>query len=392
MKRGMKALWRRPQMIVAAAIVTALAVGLPAATTRANLTDVRSTTSAATTAGDWCAVPGTSQFSNVYKLSDFTPVNAPEGSGTTAVRMFILPVVNNGDFAPVGGASTVPTAQTGQVGLRLWGCSDLNASAASIKATAWRSTYATQSLSWDVPPSNLPLSAARLSATGTLTAGATSSQTRPGAELRDLHRGKNSQGGMTAAGANGVTTRYSWLLSNGRDKTPAKHQLAPVCSVATAACAITPVSGGDGVPGLANAFSTSETAPTAGAVSGNSAIFLASKYYASGGTWPKTTTTVTGVECRWFRMTAGGWTSWEFFERSSCPQRWGWVSDSRPASRALESDSAPSSSPTILQSAAGLAQEQLLRDVSGDYLQWVVLEWWGGSNPPSDIEVEVFVK
>ena len=186
--------------------------------------------------------------------------------------------------------------------------------------------------------------------------------------------------------------RYSWLLSNGRDKTATKHTLAPNCLVATAACAITPVAGGDGVSGLAKAYSTNESTAPAGAVSGNSATFLANKYYATGGTWPTTTKTVSGVDCRWYRIFAGGWTPWEFFERSSCPPQFGWDSDSRPATRTTEIDGAPTVTPTILKSAAGLSKEQMLRDTSGEYLQWVVLEWWGGSNPPADIEIEVFVK
>lgn len=381
-----------PKAAAFAVIVALLAVGLPAATTSANLTSVGSATAAATATGDWCAVPGTSQFKNVYKLSDFTSISAPDGNGSTAVRMFVLPVVNNGDFTPVGGASTVPAAQSGQIGVRLWGCSDVTSSASSVKATVWRSNYGTQPFTWDASPDRVPFSAARLNTTGALSTGVTSSQTKPGAELRDLHRGLNTQGGTSSAGTNGVAMRYSWLLSNGRDKTAAKHALAPICSVATAACAITPVSGGDGVAGLAKAFSVNETAAPNGAVSGNSATFLANKYYSTGGTWPKTTNTVSGVECRWWRLGNGGWSPWEFFERSSCPLQWGWDSDSRPATRATEIDSAPTITPTILQSSAGLSREQVLRDTSGEYLQWVVLEWWGGSNPPADVEIEVFVK
>jgi len=380
----------RSPFVAVAALAAVLGMGIPAAVTSAYLT-AQGTATASSSVGDWCTVPSPSGHKNVYRLSDFTSVNAPDaGGGSTAVRMLILPVVNDGSYAPV---QPVPGGTAGQVGARLWSCTEPMSASDAIKLTSWRGAYGgTQSFNWTVAPGGtVSFPQARLAATGALTNAATTATTSPGAELRDLHRGVNHLGGQSGTNADPVTMRYSWLLTSGRTK-GADYRADPVCAAKT--CQVTP---GAGVTGFGNVFSGDDDAPAANAVSGNSATYLAEKYYADGGVWPQTTTQVQQLQCRSRTrlltiIPFGDWGDWEDAQGSSCPANTLLTEyESRTITKNVTADAAPTAVPTVLQPAGAASVDSLLRDTTGTKIQWVVLEWWGSDAPPADLEVEVFV-
>jgi hypothetical protein len=395
----------RPFVAAAATVVALLAVGIPASTTVANLTSVGSATSTATTAGDWCAVPGPTQFPNVYKLSDFTEIQAPEsttnaGAAKTTVRMLVLPVVNDGSFEPVEPLPAQVGGVDNQLGVRLWSCTPSMSTTQSIKLTAWRGNYATtapNAWAWDVAPSaTVPFAKARLNTSAALaTNGATTNATQPGTEIRDVHRGLNGLGGQAGTNADPVTMRYSWMLTNGRSKN-ADFASDPACANKTCH-----VDGGSGVTNYNNVFSGSETATTANAISKNSTTYLAEKYYSATGVWPSTTTNTTQLQCSyqtrerlWFWYT--DWSEWSAYTDatgSACLANTDLrQSRSQTVPRTVTADAAPTVTPTVIDAKGSATNDALLKDTTGTKIQFVVLEWWGTGTPPADLEVEVFVK
>lgn len=332
---------RPPRVVFAAlAALTALLILLPGPTTGAYLTAAGSARSSAGV-GNWCSVPNPAVSKNVYRLSDFTAISAPENGDPrgpkAAVRMLVLAVVNDASFAPVTGPDSVPGAAADQLGVRLWSCTKDMSTVQSVRFTAWRGNYTgtpSTQFEWDVAPATNAFAAARLNARSDTALNQTTTRTtKAGPELRDLHRKYNKLGGPVS-NVDPVTMRYSWLLSTGRAK-DATSTADPVCQVKS--CHI---DGADGVRNLNTVFSGVETAPTANAVTGNSVTYLAEKYYADSGVWPSTI-----------------------------------------APRA-----------TLITPANGAATNTLLQDTTGSKIQYVVLEWWGGTTqPPADLEVEVFV-
>jgi hypothetical protein len=389
----------------AAAVVALLAIGIPASTTVANLTSSGSATAATTATGDWCAVPGPTQFPNVYRLSDFTEIQAPEsttnaGAAKTTVRMLVLPVVNDGSFNPVEPLPAQVGGVDNQLGVRLWSCTENMSTNQSIKLTSWRGNYANTAANawaWDVAPSaTVPFAKARLNTTAALAVnGATTNNTQPGTELRDVHRGINGLGGQAGTNADPVTMRYSWMLTNGRTKN-GDFANDPTCTSKTCH-----VDGGSGVANYNNVFSGLETAAASNAVSRNSTTYLAEKYYTANGLWPTTTTTTSQLQCSystrervWFWYT--DWSSWSPYTDatgSAC------LADndlrqsrSQTVPRTGTADGAPTVTPTVLNPKGASTNGALIRDTTGTLIQYVVLEWWGTGTPPADLEVEVFVK
>lgn len=366
---------RMPRIAIAAlaAAVTVLAIGMPAGTTAASLTATGSATASAGV-GNWCSVPNPAVSKNVYKLSDFTAIDAPEtAGGSTPVRMLVLPVVNDGSFDPVEPLPAQVAAVTDQLGVRLWSCTPFMSTTQAIKLTAWRGAYGSTAAStfvWDVAPSaTVSFAQARLNTVAaTAMNGATTATTKPGVELRDVHRGINKLGGVSA-GIDPVTARYSWLLSTGRDKNSA-HYSDPLCAALDCH-----VDGGVGITDVNTVFSGDESAVAANAVSANSATYLAEKYSMASGTT---------LECRWRNVNATNenWSAWEKATGATCPTKPQHVSESRTVIAVTPTVLAPRGTSTITD---------LLRDTTGTKIQFVVLEWWGTGTPPADLEVEVFV-
>lgn len=375
-----------------AAVLSLVVVGLPASTTGAQLSASAPVKKVSSGVGNWCSVPNPGLKRNLYKLSEFPTVEVPDTASTrTSVKMLVIPVVNNSDFDPTGGENSVAGAQPGQLGVRLWSCTDPSAlSSVSIKATAWRGSYdASNFVSQTLPSATNKFASARLNPSGGLTAGATQPGTVAGAELRDLHRGKNLQAAETTV--DGVTARYSWILSNGRDKSMTNHKKAPACVTAGSRCVVTPTSGGDGAAGLAKAFSNNGSGPASPAVSENSVTFLAQKYYSS----------IKQVQCRsqsWF-FGWGAFGAYQDVTGPSCPAntlttRW---DVPRTVDKTVVAGTRPAAMDTVLAPVASTdTVDSLLQDESGTKIQYVVLEWWGtvptrdGKLMP-DMEVEVFV-
>lgn len=330
----------RVSILAALAALALIVVGVPAATTGAHLTAAGSATSAAGV-GDWCSVPNPAVSKNVYKLSDFTAINAPEtgdpAGAKVGVRMLVLPVVNDASFAPVTGKNTVKGAAVNQLGVRLWSCTNDMSADHSVKFTSWRGNYTgtgTSQFEWEAAPAINSFATARLNARANVAQNqATTAATKAGTELRDLHRNYNKLGGPVS-NVDPVTMRYSWMLSTGRAKDTTSTS-DPVCT--TKSCH---VDGSSGVRNLNTVFSGLESAPEVNAVAGNSTTYLAEKYYAAPGVWPSTIV----------------------------------------------------SSPTTITPVGATTITDLLRDTTGTRIQYVVLEWWGGTtDPPADLEVEVFV-
>lgn len=321
--------------VVLAAILSTLLllVGLPAATTGAYLTSKANVSTTAPAIGEWCAVPSAASHPNVYALKDFPTVSVPaSGGGSTSMRVLELPVVRDASFAPVQAVA----GSRGQLGIRLWSCSDTSRLSGQVKATSWRGDYdGGQSFAWTVAPTLGSFASARLNpASNSVVNGGTTSSTNPGAELRDLHRGLATLGGRGFLQADKVTMRYSWLLESFRSAgNPAAD---PSCG--SQLCELRP---GDGAP-LSAAFSNASTSvPTTGSP-GRVATYGAEKYWSAGGRWG----------C--------------FL--SVCP---------------------PSGS--ILDPAAGNSVDDLVRDETGTALQWVVLEWRAAAEVPADLAIEVYV-
>lgn len=321
-------------LALAAILATALLlVGIPAATTGAFLTSRANVSTPAAAIGEWCAVPSPATHSNVYTLKDFPAVTVPaSGGGSTTMRVLELPVVRDASFAPTQAVA----GSRGQLGIRLWSCSDTSRLSGTVKATSWRGDYDNgQSFAWSAAPALGSFASARLNpASNGLVNANTTSSTNPGAELRDLHRGLNSLGGRSFLQADKVTMRYSWLLESFRSAgNPASD---PSCG--SQLCELRP---GDGAA-LSTAFSNSSTSvPTTGSP-GRVATYGAEKYWSAGG-------------------------------------RWG----------CFLSACAPSAS--ILDPAAGMSVDDLVRDSTGTALQWVVLEWRATAEVPADLAVEVYV-
>ncbi|MBG6238784.1 hypothetical protein IWX78_001756 [Mycetocola sp. CAN_C7] len=401
----MRIQFRMPSVAVLAALaVTAMiAVGLPASTTAASLTASGSATTSAGM-GSWCSVPNPSVSGNVYSLSDFTEIQAPEsttdtGAAKTTVRMLVLPVVNDGSFDPVEPLPAQVGGVDNQLGVRLWSCTPGMSSTQSIKLTAWRGSYTATAASawvWDVAPTSVSFAQARLNAGANLAInGATTTTTRPGTEVRDAHRGINNLGGQSGANADPVTMRYSWMLTNGRTKN-ADFTNDPACASKTCH-----VDGGAGVTNYNNVFSGVDTAAASNAVFQNSTTYLAEKYYSGAGTWPSTTTTTTQLQCSsqtreriWFWYTDwSAWSAWTDATGTACPAN----TDlrqyrSQTVPRTVTVDSVPTVTPTVIAPKGSNTNDALLRDTTGTLIQYVVLEWWGTGTPPADLEVEVFVK
>jgi hypothetical protein len=319
--------------LATAAATVLLLVGIPAATTGAYLTSKVNVSTTAPTIGEWCAVPSSTTHANVYPLKDFPTVTVPaSGGGTTPMRVLELPVVRDASFAPVQAVA----GSRGQLGIRLWSCSDTSRLSGQVKATSWRGDYdGGQSFNWTAAPTLGSFASARLNpASNGIVNANTSSSTNPGAELRDLHRGLNGLGGRGFLQADKVTMRYSWLLESFRSSgNPASD---PYCG--SQLCELRP---GDGAA-LSTAFSNASTSvPTTG-TPGRVATYGAEKYWSAGG-------------------------------------RWG----------CFLSVCAPSGS--ILDPAAGNTVDDLVRDTSGTALQWVVLEWRATAEVPADLAVEVYV-
>ncbi|GGE92666.1 hypothetical protein [Mycetocola zhadangensis] len=311
--------------------IAALAVvfaGMPAATTDASLTSAEVTKTGASGVGNWCSVPNPTAETNVYKVSEFPTLNAPEGSGaTTAVQMIIVPVIDDASFAPVQSVTAAPN----QVGIRLWSCSDLPAvNSTSLKMTSWRSTsYEPSRFVWGQPgtPTVGQFASARLQTNSNpISNAATNTGTVPATELRDLHRGYNFLGAAAGANPQPVTTRYSWLLDAGRTNTNTGAD--PVCS--TSSCRVTP---GTGV--TVRAASPTTVATATNAYTAKSVTYLAETYGNGDAT------------------------------RCCTP------------------------TPSTVADVNGTSAANLLR--SSTQTQWVVLEWWGTTPPAPDLMVEVFV-
>lgn len=368
---------RRPRtrrFWLAAALVTVVAIAIPTAGTLAQLTSQKSTTSTVGT-GDWCATPDTSSKKNVYKLSDFTSVAAPEhAGGSTDVRMLVLPVVNDGSYAPTSPLPSQIQAADNQLGIRLWSCTSSMSSTGNFKATAWRGAYGTNPFTWTTAPTKGSFAQARLNANGTPALNAaTTPQTNPGMELRDLHRSLNGLGG-TVQGVNPVTSRYSWLFSSGRSK-GTNYTADPSC--ATTSCVL---NAGSGVAGYNNAFSGDPSAAASSAVSANSTTYLAETYGSQ-----STTTKQVCQQSPWWPE------NWTDTTLSPCPTYGTSSTQYRVVEKSVTTNSV-STTPraTTLADAGASSADALVRDTTGTKLQWVVLEWWGGA-PSADMAVEVFV-
>lgn len=321
-------------MVIAAALMALLVlVGIPAATTGAYLTSKANVSTSAATIGDWCAVPSAATHPNVYPLKEFPSVAVPAaGGGSTTMRVLELPVVRDSSFAPVQAIA----GARGQLGVRLWSCSDTSHLAGMIKATSWRGEYNNgQQFAWSTAPVLGSFAAARLNpaSSGIVNANTTSS-TNPGAELRDLHRGLNSLGGRGFLQADKVTMRYSWLLESFRSTGSAGSD--PYCG--SQLCELRP---GDGAA-LTTAFSNSGASVPATGTPGRASSFGAEKYWSNGGRWGCLL-----VVC--------------------------------------------SPSPSILEPPTGMSLDSLTRDTTGVALQWVVLEWRAPTDIPADLAVEVYV-
>ncbi len=327
---------RRPRSIgtlLAASLATLLLlVGIPAAETGAYLTS-KANVSTAATMGEWCAVPSSTTHPNVYNLRSFPTIAAPEpGRGPANVRMIELPVVRDASFAPIQSVS----GARGQIGIRLWSCSETSRLGGQLKATSWRGDYDDgQSFSWATAPTLGSFAKARLNPSSNAVVNtATNAATNPGAELRDLHRGLNELGGRGFLQADKVTMRYSWMLDSYRS--PTNPSSDPSCG--SQLCELRP---GDGAAISAAFSNSSASVPTTG-TPGRTATYSAEKYWSPGG-------------------------------------RWG----------CFLSACAPSAS--LLDPAAGETVNELVRDTSGTSLQWVVLEWFGTADVPADLAVEVYV-
>lgn len=380
---------RAPWLFVTAAAAAAalFSVGVPAATTGAFLTAGDSAT-AGTGIGDWCSVPNPAVAKNVYPLSDFTVIQAPESTTVTTapkttVRMLVVPVVNDGSFDPVEPLPAHVGGVDNQLGVRLWSCTPTMSSSQSIKLTAWRGDYsatAASAFAWDVAPgATVPFAQARLHAGAVLaTNGATTTTTKPGDELRDVHRGINKLGGVAAGGTDPVTMRYSWMLSTGRSS-GATSTSDPSC--VSADCH---VDGASGVTDFNSVFSGNDVAPASNAVFENSTTYFAEKYYGNSGAWPTSATT---LQCSYAPGNSENWSAWEDAGGTSCQPRPNQRSRSRLV---LKAAAVPS--PTVIAPTADMSVDSLLRDTTGTKIQYVVLEWWGAGAPPADLEVEVFVK
>lgn len=388
--------FRMPRIAAIATLAAAamIVVGLPAATTGAHLTASDSVTGAAGI-GNWCSVPNPTVSTNVYKLSDFTEIQAPESTtnasaAKTTVRMLVLPVVNDGSFDPIEPLPAQVGAVDNQLGARLWSCTPGMSSTQSIKLTAWRGNYASTSASawvWDAAPTAaVPFAQARLNTSATLAInGATTNSTRPGVEIRDAHRGINGLGGQSGANADPVTMRYSWMLTNGRTKN-ADFTNDPACASKTCH-----VDGGAGVTNYNNVFSGVDTAPASSAVFQNSTTYLAEKYYSGAGVWPTTTTTTTQIQCR-SRYVWESWSDNWSNSASACPENnFLRQYQQREIQVPVTVDSAPTATPTVIAPRGTSSIDSVLRDTTGTKIQYVVLEWWGTGTPPADLEVEVFV-
>jgi hypothetical protein len=246
--------------------------------------------------------------------------------------MIELPVVRDASYAPV---QTVAGSR-GQLGIRLWSCSDTSRLAGQLKVTSWRGDYDDgQAFAWTTAPTLGSFATARLNPASTgIVNSTTTAATNPGAELRDLHRGLNALGGRGFLQADKVTMRYSWLLDSYRSAgNPAAD---PSCGSQT--CEIRPSDGA----AISSAFSNASTSVPATGTPGRTATYGAEKYWSSGGRWG----------C--------------FFV--AC---------------------APSGS--ILDPVAGMSVDALVRDATGTDLQWVVLEWRSTADVPADLAVEVYV-
>lgn len=383
--------------IAATAVLTLIVVGMPAATTGAYLT-ADDTTTGATGIGNWCSVPNPAVSKNVYKLSDFTAINAPEASNngtTSSVRMLVLPVVNDGSFDPIEALPAQVPAADNQLGVRLWSCTPSMSETQSIKLTAWRGNYAApnaNTFAWDVmPTASVSFAEARLTSTSNLSVNtATSSSTFPGVELRDLHRNINRLGGVTG-GTDPVTMRYSWMLTTGRSE-GAGYTSDPACANKTCH-----VDGAGGVTNYNTVFSGVDTAAAANAVSKNSTTYLAEKYYAASGAWPTTTATQDQLQCSYrYRSNPGsqwsGWSEYVDTAGTSCPDDTNRIDyRSRTVQETVTVDAEPTATPTVIAPRGTSTIDSVLRDTTGTKVQYVVLEWWGTGTPPADLEIEVFV-
>ncbi|GHD45013.1 hypothetical protein D9V29_02590 [Mycetocola manganoxydans] len=386
----------RTAIVAAAAVVTMIGIGLPASTTGAHLTIKAAVVHASSGVGTWCSVPNPAVASNVYKLSEFTEIQAPESTtdpraGKTTVRMLVVPVVNDGSFEPVEPLAPHIGGVENQLGVRLWSCTPGMSATQSIKLTAWRGNYATTAASafvWDAAPSaTVPFARARLNTDALLAInGSTTNSTRPGVELRDAHRGINRLGGQSGANADPLTMRYSWMLTNGRTKN-ADFANDPFCASKTCR-----VDGGSGATNYNNVFSGVDTAAAANAVHRNSTTYLAEKYYSASGAWPTTTTTVQQLQCRSKLL----WEDWRdnwYNSSTACPRSSTWTQyQSREIDVTVTADASPTATPTVVLPKGSSSVDSLLRDTTGTKVQYVVLEWWGAGTPPEDLEVEVFVK
>lgn len=247
-----------PPVLAIVAAAALLLGGIPTAITGAYLT-ASASTSATTQMDSWCIVPDAANRANVYPLNSFPSVSA---QGVTS-RMLIVPVVNNGDFAPTETVS----GEGGQVGVRLWSCSP-TAPTGTVKATAWRGTGTAAT----VTGYSTSMAQARLSASGT---------SGLGPELRDLHRGLGATSATDpGTGMNLRTSRYNWILDSTRNS-GAAFSSVPACTTKT--CVVAPTAAGTAMSG---AFSGVDTAPSAFAVQQNSATYLSGGYYPKSGTWP----------------------------------------------------------------------------------------------------------
>ena len=383
--------------IAATVVLTAIVVGFPAATTGAYLTATDAATSAAGM-GNWCSVPNPAVSKNVYKLSDFTAIAAPEASNngsTSAVQMLVLPVVNDGSFDPIEALPAQIPAVDDQLGVRLWSCTPNMSQTQSIKLTAWRGNYAAlnaNSFLWNVAPSaTVSFAEARLRSTSTLAVNtATNSSTIPGVELRDLHRNINKLGGLTG-GTDPVTMRYSWMLTTGRSE-GATSTSDPACASKTCH-----VDGAGGVTNYNTVFSGVDTAAAVNAVSKNSTTYLAEKYYAASGAWPTTTVTQNQLQCSFRSRSNPGspWSGWSAYTDAtgpSCPSDTTRIEyRDRTILETVTVDAAPTVTPTVIAPKGASTIDSVLRDTTGTKIQYVVLEWWGAGTPPADLEVEVFI-
>lgn len=206
--------------LLSALLIVALLV--PTSLTLAYLTAEDSARQTEGGTGRWCSVPAPEKQSNVYRLADM-PHYASSNSS-----LIIVPVVNNGEFGPGGGARTLAT--------RLWACGSASlTSGSNVKITAWRNEGSAAADTRWLPREGTGFAGHRLDPTGGF-----------GKQIAGLHfTGSLPGGGAYLEGSD--RSKYTWLVASGRTKS--NPSASDSCST-TALCVINI----GPIPTFANAF------------------------------------------------------------------------------------------------------------------------------------------